>query len=99
MLLVMLFLSLEEPARVERVVAGVLVRNTVEIVRPRFRDEVDRATAGGPVLGLESVGLDGKLGQRLDRRRVRGHPRVAQRPSRIRRNAVQIDAEAGGLTA
>ena len=62
----------KESTRVERVVAQEIVGRAVQPVGAGLRNKSHHTAAGLPVLGLEAVGIDGELGDSLQRRRVVG---------------------------
>ena len=66
---------------------------------PLFDDEAHHAAAGMAVLGFEAVRFDREFRDCLDRRRVHGNPRSGQSARRIGRNAIEVGAIAGRLSA
>src|SRR5262249_48956347 len=87
----------EKAVGVQIVVAQEFIGAAVKIVRAGLGRKRHHAAAGVAVLRLESVRIQGDLGARFERGRVRETQTQLERARRVRRNPVQGGAIAGAL--
>ena len=90
---------LEVSLPVERVMTEEAVTRSGDDIRSRFGSERDPSAARLSKLGLEAVGLDLKLGNRLERRRQKRRFRRVSLAVRIDGNTVEGRAERPALPA